>query len=258
MIIDNKNSTAEHTTASPTAAPAANVAHQKVHPERKAETSGVSAGLCIRLLIVCVGLSGRLKLVKQILIGIVVGFHRGGYAGLITGADIVAETLIDQGAIIVPLRVALIGGNAVQRIESLLIKTIADIIGCGAQFRAFLAGGVGLAAAGGAVKTKAERSEAEPAERIFLIGAAITALAVAIRIARTLALLLVSGLGAILLAAHDFTVSSLYLLEFFLGRRVIGVQVRMVLLALLAVGFFDCFIVGTGGDAQYAIWIGHW
>ena len=36
-----------------------------------------------------------------------------------------------------------------------------------------------------------------------------------------------------------------------------GVQVGVVLLAFLTVGFFDRLIVGTGGDAQNTVWIGH-
>ena len=57
--------------------------------------------------------------------------------------------------------------------------------------------------------------------------------------------------------AHNLAVSSLNLLELVLGRRVVGVQIGVVLLALLAVGFFDGLLVGTGLDAQYAVRVGH-
>ena len=47
------------------------------------------------------------------------------------------------------------------------------------------------------------------------------------------------------------------LLEALFGVFVVGVQVGVVLFAFLTVGFFDRLIVGTGGDAQNTVWIGH-
>ena len=64
-------------------------------------------------------------------------------------------------------------------------------------------------------------------------------------------------LAAALLHPHDLAVGGLYFFKMLLGGWVVGVQVGMILLAFLAVGFFDGLVVGTGGDAQNAVRIGH-
>src|SRR5699024_2950717 len=56
---------------------------------------------------------------------------------------------------------------------------------------------------------------------------------------------------------HDLAVGRLHFLELVLAGGVVGVQVGVVLLALLPVGFLDGLFIGAGLDAQYAVWIGH-
>ena len=208
-------------------------------------------------------MAGVLQLVQQVLVGVVVGLHVHGGAGFVPGADVVAQALVGQRGVVVPLGGALVLDDAVQGIQGFLIKSAADVVGRGAQFGAFLAGGVGLARpAGGAVIPKPERSKAKPA------GSAAKGVAVLLVVAALLAvsLLAVAALGiavaAIVLAAallhpHDLAVGGLYFFKMLLGGWVVGVQVGMVLLAFLAVGFFDGLVVGTGGDAQNAVRIGH-
>ena len=209
-----------------------------------------------------------MQLVQQVLVGVVVGLHVHGGAGFVPGADVVAQALVGQRGVVVPLGGALVLGDTVQGVQGFLIKSAADVVGRGAQFGAFLAGGVGLACpAGGAVIPKPERPKAKPA------GSATKGVAVLLVVAALLAvsllavsLLAVAALGiavaAIVLAAallhpHDLAVGGLYFFKMLLGRGVVGVQVGMVLLAFLTVGFFDRLIVGTGGDAQNTVWIGH-
>ena len=64
-------------------------------------------------------------------------------------------------------------------------------------------------------------------------------------------------IAAALPLAHDFTVCCLDFLEFVLTGRIIGVEVRVILLAFLAVRLFDGLLVGALRNAQYAVWIKH-
>ena len=195
-----------------------------------------------------------MQLVQQILVGVVVWLHRNRRAGLLLRADVVAQPLIGKGRVVVPLGGAASRRDAVQRVESLLIKAAADIICRRPQLG--VTGGAAVALppgrAAGAVIAEAEWPEPEAAARKGVL----ILLAVAVALAVGLPALPVGGAAA-LLDAHDLTVGGLDLLEMLLRRRVIGVQVGVVLLALLAVGFFNCFVIGTGGDAQYAVWISH-
>ena len=238
-----RKSAAEHTAAPATAAPAADIAHKNIHPERQAEASGVAAGLCIRLLITGVGLPGVLQLVKQILVCVVVRFYRNSCARFVTGPDVVAQSLVGQSAIIMPLGIAFIGGNPVQRVHGFLIETVADIIGRGPHFGAFLAGCIGLAAPGSTIETKAKRAKTKSAKRILLVLVAVSGLTIAVG-ALLLLIALIPGLPAALFTAHNLAVSRLDFFEFFFSGRVVGVQVGMILLAFLAISLFYGFIIG--------------
>ena len=123
--------TEEHAATSTTAAPATDVAHEQIHPEGKAETPRIAAGLGIGLLIAGVGATRILQLIQKILVGIVVRFHGNGRTGFVSGTNVVAQALICQGAIIMPLGSTFVGSDTIQGVESLLIESIANIVGCG-------------------------------------------------------------------------------------------------------------------------------
>src|SRR5699024_11034822 len=119
--------------------------------------------------------------------------------------------------------------------------------------------GIGLAAAaGGTVETKPEGAEAKPAEGVLLVSAAVLVLAAVSIGPAGSGPLLVPVLAAALLAAHDLAVGGLHFLELFFGGGVIGVQVGVVLFALLPVRLFDGFVIRAGADTQYAVRISHW
>ena len=73
-------------------------------------------------------------------------------SGFVPGADVVAQALVGQRGVVVPLGGALVLGDAVQGVQGFLIKSAADVVGWRRAVRGFLASGVGLACpAGGAV-----------------------------------------------------------------------------------------------------------
>src|SRR5699024_7875096 len=122
--------------------------------------------------------TGILQLVQQILVSVVVGLHRDRRARFVPGADVIAQALVGQSTVVMPLGAAFAGRDAVQGVQRLLIIAVADVVRSGAHLGAFLAGGIGLAAAaGGTVETKPEGAEAKPAEGDLLVSAAVLVLA---------------------------------------------------------------------------------
>ncbi len=90
------------------------------------------------------------------LVGVVVGLHVHGGAGFVPGADVVAMALVGQRGVVVPLGRCARSGRYRSGCSGLPHKNpCCDVFGCGAQFGASMAGGVGLARpAGGAVIPK--------------------------------------------------------------------------------------------------------
>ena len=148
-----------------------------------------------------------------------------------------------------PTRCALVWRNRIQHIERFGIIAVADIVVGRLHLGAFTAG---VAAGFKAAEPERVKPEAEP-ERV-LVGLLLPVVAACAALGAALVIALARPAAAF---AHNLAVSSLNLLELVLGRRVVGVQIRVVLLALLAVGFFDGLLVGTGLDAQYAVRVGH-
>ena len=106
-------STEEKSPRTSGAAAAQKLAEHHIQPERQAEPPGVAAGLGVGLLVAGVGLARGLQLVQQVLVGVVVGLHVHGGAGFVPGADVVAQALVGQRGVVVPLGGTLILGYAV-------------------------------------------------------------------------------------------------------------------------------------------------
>ena len=213
------------------------------------------------LLVGGVGAAGVLQLVQQVLVLVVAGLHVHRGAGLALGADVVAQPGVGQRGIVVPAGVAVPLGNAVQHVQRLLVVAVADVVVGGLHLRRVVAGA--LAAEPAAVKPaepKAERVKPK-AEGVLILLAAVAAGTAVAALAAVPALAAGGRPGvavaAALALAHDLAVSGLHFLELVLGGGVVGVQVGVELLALLAICFFDGLLVGALADAQDAVWITH-
>ena len=98
--------------------------------------------------------------------------------------------------------------------------------------------------------------EAAEPEGIVLLLAAAVAVPVGIGVALLIAAVAaaVTGRGPAALAhLHHLFIGGLHLLELFLRGRVVRMKIRVVALALLAIGFFNVVVAGGGGHAENLI-----
>ena len=115
------------------------------------------------------------------------------------------------------------------------------------------------ASAGGVAKPEGpveKAVEAAESEGIVLLLAAAVAVPVGIGIALLIPAIAaaVTGRGTAALAHfHHLFIGSLYLFELFLCGRVVRMKIRVVALALLAIGFFNVVVAGGGGYAENLI-----
>ena len=175
-----------------------------------------------------------LKLIEQRRIIIVVRFKGAGDLGVLEGNRVVADIVIGDRAVIVPLSLALF--DLLEHVEALAVIAVLNIVERRAHvllIHAFRRALSLLAAIAVAAET-AKTAETAEAPRILVL--------------RLLALALT--------LIHDDLVCLLDFLEFFLISllvRIAHVGVRMIFAAQLFICFFYLIVCGVAADAQYFI-----
>ncbi len=187
-----------------------------------------------------------LELGERVAVLGIVRLETHGLPRVVEREHTVADPRVRDRAEVVPLRVALRGRDARERVDGLLIAPVVDIISRGLDARRRRTRVFLLRAPLGVIPRR-ERVAVPAAER----GAAV-AVGTAVGAGAGLAIGLLLGAVGVL----DLVVGLVDLVHLPRGRLVAGVHVGVVFFRELTVGLLDLLVGGVGRHAEYFVGVG--